>query len=600
MKQAIERLVRYAVSCARAYELDEKEIQAASGSEGHHGEWGHENYKYAAGVFLALYVTEHPANPYAGKPEALERYLALADRWVKRWEDSLAAGDPVHYSEWPPMIINRGLERLGDELDAGRRERWERFIAWFVEEGLPGPFFFTAPNHEAWGLAVASLASRVLGRPEWLKQVEFKTLQILKYQTAEGFWEEGRHHGPAMKYNSLMLSALTIVAAETGNAEIRAAAGRLAAFMARWIYPDGVTAGVFDGRQSTSPGYFGRLVPGLELAPDGATSIKRIMDFWERAGWLDEPRAAGPSNWYTHFGFPFAAEALLYFGSPDFKPPETAPLAADSDGAVLENHTTEFDATTRRWGPWIAAVSGQLSDVPKDTQFIYRLERQNRIDLWHRKASVVLGGGHSLVTAPHPVYNAWVETGYGRKPGLNEVARGGGEASSPEMALRRSKYYPRATSSGTRGAASWLELVFAHATVRFEVEPDGDDMAVRYQYECMGVKDLRLALPLVLWRTARGSAGGEAFPEAADHDDVRVFDVEGPVVVETPIFESKTTLTLPSAGRTRITWPIDPIRTYGVLFAEEHFSSFFRMAMVETVIDDPGPSGSGQWKVSVE
>ncbi len=45
--------------------------------------------------------------------------------------------------------------------------------------------------------------------------------------------------------------------------------------------------------------------------------MARIMDFWERAGWLDRSDLIGPSAWYAHFGMPFAAESLLYYDVPD-------------------------------------------------------------------------------------------------------------------------------------------------------------------------------------------------------------------------------------------------------------------------------------------
>ena len=161
-----------------------------------------------------------------------------------------------------------------------------------------------------------------------------------------------------------------------------------------------------------------------------------------------------------------------------------------------------FDGVLRRQGAWCVALSGQLSDVPKDALFIYRLERQNRIELWHERASVVVGGGHNLITAEHPLYNAWVDSGYGGDRGETYAGMDQGEVGSMAMALRRAKYYARAASTGVAGAVSWLELDFAHAAVRFEIEPAGDGVSIRCRFEQMGAKELRLALALVLWRRA--------------------------------------------------------------------------------------------------
>ena len=266
MTEIINRLVRYLVACAKAFELDAEHILVPEEQERHQGAWGHENYKYAAGAFLALYCTEHPLNPYHRKKPALESYMHLAERWVTRWEESCAAGSPLGYAEWPPLMVLRGLDKLDDELDADTRARWEKFITHFAEHAVPQPFFFTSPNHEAYKLAVTAIAGRALGRADLTEIAAFKTRQLMTYQTPEGFWEEGRHHGPSTKYNSLMLGGLALLARQTGDDEIRSATARLARFMTDWSFPDGVTVGSFDGRQSTSPGYFGRVAPGLELA----------------------------------------------------------------------------------------------------------------------------------------------------------------------------------------------------------------------------------------------------------------------------------------------------------------------------------------------
>jgi len=597
MKQAMDRLVRYLVSCAKAIELDADNVLSPDQPPRNQGSYEHENYKYGAHVLLVLYAHDHPGNPYFRRQETLDRCFRLADAWLVKWEETRCG-----FAEWPPLMVCRGLDLLGDELEPERRARWERFVEWFVEDDLPKPFFFTAPNHEAWKLAVAALAGRVLGRPDWLEQAAFQMKQLMRYQNPEGFWDEGRHHGPSMKYSSLQLGAMALVAEETGDAEIRAAAARLAGFMAQWSFPDGVTVGAFDGRQSTSPGYFGRLVPGLELAAEGVTHIQRIMRFWDGAGWLDEPRRVGPSNWYVYFGMPFPAESLVYYARRlEQAEPAARPLPMDEDGAVLENHTTVFDAALRRQGPWGVALSGQLSDVPKDTLFIYRLERQNRIELWHERASVVTGGGHNLITAAHPFYNAWVDSGYGGDRGETYAGMDQGEVGGMAMAVRRSKYYPRAAATGVDGKTSWLELTFAHAGVRFEIEPDGDALSIRCRFETLAVSELRLALQLVLWRSARCLVDGAALEGPAEQQEPGVVPVERSVAAECPLFGTTATLAVPQCGRTRVRFPLWPLRSYGPLFPpdQERFESFFAMAQVETVFEVPPRAGSAAWRLTV-
>jgi len=294
----------------------------------------------------------------------------------------------------------------------------------------------------------------------------------------------------------------------------------------------------------------------------------------------------------------FAYEALLYY-APMKADPAAEPMSLDAEGAAVENHSTEFDGVMRRAGDWAVALSGQLSDVPKDCQFIYRLERQSRIELWHRKASVLAGGGHSLINCVYPLFNVWAESGFGEEPDPAFYAHTDNLAASPAYALRRSKYYARHAASGVDGKTCWLELTFAHCTVRFEVAPAGGELAIRYSYRQLGLEYLRLAMPMVLWRTARGLADGKELP-AANVKEPAFLDVEKEFVVETPLFGTKTTLVLPRKEKARAVWPLEPVRTYGKLFDEEKFESFFRIAQVETVIEKPAREGSGEWRLRVE
>ena len=595
MTDLIDRMVRYLVCAARAVEA---EIDAILDPDSGRGIYVHDNYANGAHIFLALYQTEHPANPYVGKPETAGAYRRLVDGWLRKWEASLGDGEPYRFPEWCNFIMCRGLERLGGELDAAMRERMQELLVGFVEKDLPRPFFFTAPNHEIWKLVVVHLAGRLFDRPEWCDQAVFEAEQMIAWQTPEGFWEEGRHHGPSMSYNYTMLSGVAVLAAESGSPKLLDAATRLARFMGRWGFPDGTTVGAFDGRQVTAPG---RACPGMERSPESLTCMQRGMAFWDERGWLDPENTDSPAfrQRKNDWG---AAEALLYYTAPD--PTEAAaggpgcsagPLPIDADGTTLEHHAATFDATMVRRGPWVVALSSQLSDVPKDTQFIYRLERQSRISIWHERASVVIGGGHSLLTAEHPLYNAWVEPGYHAEPA--GYAKTNDDAGSPAMARRRSKYYPRAASSGAADNAVWLELVFAHATVRFTLEPAGEELVIRFHYETVAVEELRVALPMLLWGDATASVDGRELPRS---DAPAEGTVEREVAVETPLFGTKATLSTPGAGRSRVRYPVTPTRSYRESGGKTPPEGFFTLAFVETVLEPPGRVGAGEWRLRIE
>jgi hypothetical protein len=581
MKKTVEQLLRHLSATAAATRPNIDHIVDPANPT---GIYDHDNKGLVAYAFLALYLIEHPANPHAGDAACLDAYARLVDGWLRK-SDALSAPDtPYRFPEWCSYVMVRGLELARDQLDPELCARIEKVIVTFVERDLPRPFFFTAPNHEIWKLQVVWLAGHVLGRPEWREQAEFEAEQLCAWQTPEGFWEEGRHHGPSMRYNSVMLSGLARMAQRTGSAALCNAAEQLARFMGKWVMPDGTSVGAFDGRQPTSPG---RTSPGLELAPEGVTLMQRIMQTCERNGWLSDD---APASAHAHWIDTDAAFYLL-----DVPCADAAPLPMDADGATLENHTPYFDATMARRGPWVAALSSQMSDVPKDTQFIYRLERQNRIELWHEKAAVVVGGGHNLVTAEHPYYNVWVEPGYHAEPG--GFSSTGGIASTPEMARRRSKYYPRAASSGSDGDALWLELVFAHATVRFTIRPDGDELVIGYAYQAMCVEELRLALPLLLWGDAAAAVDGV---ELRDADEVQARDVAQCVTVAAPQFDTTATLTVPDAGQTRALFRLLPKGPYKPGTPQTRGDSPFSLVFVETVLSDPGRAGSGEWRLRVE
>ena len=110
---------------------------------------------------------------------------------------------------------------------------------------------------------------------------------------------------------------------------------------------------------------------------------------------------------------------------------------------------------------------------------------------------------------------------------------------STAMKHRRSLYFPRAAASGVVGDAAWLELTFAHATVRFEIAPDGDELAIGYEYRALPLRELRLAIPLLLWRGATATVDGAPLPEATGPRQaaaaVELTPVKHQVRVTTPI-----------------------------------------------------------------
>lgn len=568
-----------------------QQILAAREEPNSPSSYAHENFKYAALSLVVLYRLRHPANTLRGEPWVKELAIQLIARWLEDFEGRTLPS--MRYMsilcEWPAYILSQAVELLGEEMDPQLRERSRRFVVAWAELGMKEPFFYTAPNHEAWRSLALWRAGTVFAEKSWQDRALFFTRQLCRLQTHEGFWEEVRHHGPSMKYNCLMLSPLAWLYRLTGDEELRAPVERLARFMARWTFPDGTTVGAFDGRQSTSPAFFGPVCPGLELIGEGVTLNQRGLELWELRGMLSEARNLGPSIWYAHFSSFYFADAIRYYAEAAGETPPAKPLAVDSDVRSIENHSYSFDAVLRRQGAWTLAASGQMSDLLKDAPDVFRLERQSRLELWHQSAGVILGGGHNLAGAAVPLANVVMATDH---DGRVEY----GQVDPPDTSASRSLYLPRALETAMEGDRCRLTLHFGHGSVSWLgwAQDDGR-FILQADWHLAGATRLCLQLPMVLWQGGELCADGRPLDAAATALSEPVHRVE----MTDHRLGAGTQLLVPSVGQTRIRPGLEPLRTYGKLFPVEHFDTPFRIILVSTQIDEPPASGSARWEVTV-
>ncbi|HOX07475.1 MAG TPA: hypothetical protein PK280_13815 [Planctomycetota bacterium] len=436
-----------------------------------------------------LYATKLPGNALYRSPEALELAMKVGEfkftyqtaRGGYDAEDAKEQGD-----EWQAYFLLRTMEVLGARtMGAARWKRWSRSLERYADCHGSRPFFFSAPNHEAWKALTLDLAGRILRRPDLVRMAAFGMSQLLRYQLAPGFWDENRHHGPSMSYNYVMADPLYMYWRATGREDVRAALERLIAFMGLYALPDGSTSGALDGRVAYSGG---RVSPALTLTPRG----RRLNEL----GWL---------NWIR------PAQTSLGRGGGDVIPPDAAsgaawttdllrfaghgrpePLGQESDGFLAEEHDGNFHALARRQGPWHLALSGVFSDIPKETDNIFRLERQNRIDLWHERTGLILGGGHTHRNLDRHFANLYLDTGY-----FADVDFGLVTGRFPETV--RATYYPRLADVSSRDESSVLELTFGHAQAEFALRPlSTAEMAVEVGMESVGLRRAFAGLPLVI------------------------------------------------------------------------------------------------------
>ena len=147
-----------------------------------------------------LYKTPHPLNPYHGDKRIRDAAIAICDFITST----------RMRPEWPLYLVDQVYELLEEELLLDRREAWKEYARDYVQTRGMRPYFFTSPNHEAWNALAIFRAGQVFGEPEWTDHGKGLMRQLFKLQTKLGYFDEGHHHGPAMKYNQVQLAPMLL------------------------------------------------------------------------------------------------------------------------------------------------------------------------------------------------------------------------------------------------------------------------------------------------------------------------------------------------------------------------------------------------------
>ncbi|MCX7804657.1 MAG: alginate lyase family protein [Planctomycetota bacterium] len=538
-----------------------------------------------------LYTLDHPENPFRGEAEMSRICFDLFDCLCMKYEASRKAGKMPDTTEWPPYAMAEVMRMLPPgELGEARRRRWAEALAFWCESVAAKPFFFTSPNHEAWKCMAMYSAGLSLDRPDLREEALFQMRQEIAYQTPDGFWEEGRHHGPSLSYNYMQLHPMARVAEMSGDGTIRAAAIRLAGFMADFHFPDGTLMACLDGRQ---PYGFGPavVVPGQDITPAMREIARRAAAFKERHGCFSDPRRIASSYWGLAAGMAMPTDGARFFREAD-EPPVALPM--DADGAVVERHSAWMDGGAIRRGGFVTALSGIVSDIPKETRSPFRLLRQNRIDLWHEKTGLILGGGHHDARHNPPFANVVMDTGF-----CGRTDRG---SLDPALWDRQLSYiFPRAARTSFAKGEARLELHFAHGTVSFAISfPSADRAEILYLYRAMGVERLRIQLVPVLFHGSILRVDGENVPAEPSPSPARRVGSS----VEVNCAESGGAYRIERVegrGEMLLLGPFDPMRAYIPLRGDEPFDPLYRQAILSVEVPcGPGRNeGAGSFRVSV-
>jgi hypothetical protein len=554
--------------------------------------WVDYGFRWPAFTLVQLFTTKHPDNPLFGVEWCADLAMQLIDKEVAYWHYDRDRGRSISTGETPHYVAAYVLERLGNRVAGQRRRDWLEHEAAWAAQALERPQGITGGYHDSWRMTGLYRLGKVLDQPEWSEMGVFFFRQLLALQTKEGFWEDSRHHGPSARYCGLMLPSLAWMYRWTGDEAFGAAARRLADFMATYAYPDSLTIGAFDGRNSNTPGFF-PICPGLELTPRGRAYGARAFALWHKLGMFgDVQRAVQSTRDLPRLAF-YAADTCEYLSRYAPQPSDAidagASLPIDRNG-FLENQTAGFDGLMNRKGPWVVALSSQNSDM----RGTFRLERQSRIEIWHERTGLLVGGGHNRHDWPVPHANVILDNGF-----AGTSAFGAAPAGSPGR-ISEHYYRPRVAQSRIVDGTPELRLIFGHGTVRFRFAfPDVGCVRINADWSVRRVKRLCLQLPLVLGRDAglwlegqEQVRGDYALREARNRIEVQS---SGP-------YGSSVKLLTPPQAACRVHYPL----LTGVFHqgAEKHrendpIRNYFDLALVSCQWDGPDETGQASFLLSL-
>jgi len=552
------------------------------------------NYKLPATCFALLYTLDHPKNILKGQEWVKDDAITLIEMFL----DQLKKNEQGEWelteinSEWLPYTVIRVTTILKDFISDDLKERAKAYVEIYADHGMHEPMFFTAFNHESWRCMYLYLAGETYGREDWKEASLFLMHQLLKCKTKENFWEESTHHGPSMKYNQLMLMPMAWLSKMSNDPLIEEAAKNLSEFMSTWTFPDGTTVGAFDGRQSTSLMMFSPVIPGLELHPQGATLNQRGIDLWNDHGHLSNKKYLGNSNWYAFFSSFNIADSLIYFSKYGLENIENSSLPIDEPQVKLINHSTEFNGMLIRDNDWVLATSSQNTDIPRAAHSVFRLERQSRLELWHKEYGVIIGGGHNVGGLSTPLANVVhtvnedIECEFGYVEPSR--ARGGRKA--------KSLYICRAVSSEFKDGASELTQIFGNGTFHWVNKAiDDNHFEFSVEWELLNIQKLYLQLPLVLWRDQSLSINKKNI----DGRDPGLTDKIESIKILNNDQKPIITVSIPEYGETRIRTGIRQLQSYGPLFEKEYFEPPYFINLISTQFINPEKNGKIKWEIKV-
>ncbi|PCJ58151.1 MAG: hypothetical protein COA79_14120 [Planctomycetota bacterium] len=408
----------------------------------------------------------------------------ICDTWSDTMEKEFASYGPHCTSEWEIMSICQIKELIGNTLNKKKLNRWKKWADEYCKAQLKRPFYYTSYNHEIMRCAAISYFGKVFQKPSYREQSKNMAKQLLNFASPLGFYEEGPHHGPSMKYNYIMLHGLAWMTRFSKDKNLEKATAKLADLMATYAYPDGSTMGPLDGRQTSGLSSRLGLQCGLELSNKG-TSLQRknYSTTYDNAIKENDP------EFMLRY---FSISSAIYFKSFKIKWLKEKQIPLDKNCQWIES-SPDFKALVKRKGKWVCCLSAHNSHIPKETKSVFRLERQSRIELWHKDLGLVIGGGHNKYGNKTPYANCMASTGYLDQDFDFGLIKGKDQKANHAM------YYARSIKVSFESNHPTIELFFAHYTLKFTVLIVSDKkIKINWQLEHHGVNKIAIQIPIVV------------------------------------------------------------------------------------------------------
>lgn len=459
-------------------------------------------HHYAMVVPAQLWAWKSPDNPYWRSRDALAMCIGLGD-YLTGVQDTLGRfpEEGVFGSaEWPAYYLARCCLILGRSLPTASRRRWHKAIRSYLAYQFPKSFVTGAPNHNAWRCLALYVGGKALADRTWMARGLWSAHQLAAHEYPGGFYDEPqRHHGPSMHYLSGITRPMTILAMDSGDPVVAGLAGRVRDFLIRFSQPDGGTLGCLDSRCSawlfqfnvgfaTSPA--GRRLNRLGLATAHRLGLRAIAD-------------QSPHLHHAHSVAAAMADSLAFWPGG-----REAPLPQESDG-----YATRFDfgllsaSLSRRLG-WTVGLNGGIAETQLRAATPTTIDPQNRLDIWHHRAGLIIGGGPVSVHAPAdphrsadllgalPMANVAIVTGFGDTA---EATCDFGLARANDPRWIRGMFYPMAARIIETGRRNVLRLDFTHATATMTVEPIAEaGLTICADIRHCGARRLIVQFPVVV------------------------------------------------------------------------------------------------------